>query len=393
MGNSKENQYAAPEQNLGYLYQSHFALYRLFLLPENTAVVFEKEDDVVFSSEGKFSLGSLKHKKEGDSLTNLDVDFWKSVNIWLSSYEQDGRVLSKSIYFLFTTAVVSQGTFYYIFANKDEIDLSVVKEIDKILKSSNSQIIGPVRKRFNLLTAEEKIDFLSRIHISDGSPRIEDLKSKIIDKNFRGVNRKFRDDVYERLLGWWDLQVLDLLTGKRTEPIEGAETSDKLFSISREYDIDNLPITHLDEEPPLDLFAQYEKMLFVKQLKEIDILPNSIKIAILDYYRAVEQRSLWARRDLLIDGEIEAYEKRLINEWERVKNLYLCEMDEHASETELKKVGREIFKWAELNADFRIRDKVTEPYVRRGHFHLLANELKVYWHPQFLNRIKQILEG
>jgi len=42
----------------------------------------------------------------------------------------------------------------------------------------------------------------------------------------------------------------------------------------------------------------------------------------------------------------------------------------------------------------RIRERVSEPYVVRGAFHILANERptpRVYWHPRFLARLGQLL--
>ena len=51
---------------------------------------------------------------------------------------------------------------------------------------------------------------------------------------------------------------------------------------------------------------------------------------------------------------------------------------------------------AELETDrLRIRERVAEPYVVRGGFHILANARpipRVYWHPQFLQRLEKLLE-
>ena len=44
----------------------------------------------------------------------------------------------------------------------------------------------------------------------------------------------------------------------------------------------------------------------------------------------------------------------------------------------------------------RIRERVTEPYVVRGAFHILANASpspRVYWHPRFLERLRRTSRG
>jgi hypothetical protein len=75
-----------------------------------------------------------------------------------------------------------------------------------------------------------------------------------------------------------------------------------------------------------------------------------------------------------VGDEVESYERRLIDEWERFAAALTEELDGTASEIELKRVGRQIFNWMEQTADLRIRPNVSELYVMRGSFHILANK-------------------
>src|ERR1700722_20168727 len=85
MEDDRTDRFSASEQGLGYLYQPRFALLHLLQLPEDTSVFVEKDDDLDFvDKDGKKTLGSLKHKAVGERLTNLSMDFWKSVRIWLT---------------------------------------------------------------------------------------------------------------------------------------------------------------------------------------------------------------------------------------------------------------------------------------------------------------------
>jgi hypothetical protein len=118
----------------------------------------------------------------------------------------------------------------------------------------------------------------------------------------------------------------------------------------------------------------------------------------LDYYRAFEQRSEWARENLLVSGEIEDYEDRLVDEWSRYKDVVFEELDENSAEEVLLRAGKDLYTWADQQSgnyeSLRIRARVTEPYVTRGSFHILANvapEPWVYWHPKFLERLGQLL--
>ncbi|WP_416208245.1 ABC-three component system protein [Halomonas sp.] len=57
-----------------------------------------------------------------------------------------------------------------------------------------------------------------------------------------------------------------------------------------------------------------------------------------------------------------------------------------------EEAARSVLKWAEL-ASVLIRPSVTEPFVCRGSLHMLADELRVGWHPEFRDRLAHLLAG
>lgn len=393
------NQFAAGEQGLGYIYQARFALLRLFQLPEGSAVLMEKDDDLDFINiDGTKTLASLKHKAKGDRISDLSTDFWKSVRIWLDRYSRANKSECALRFFLFTTSGVSKNSFLMNFLFSQNVNATeILPRVQNALIRTKSNVITPIKAEFDKLKEKEKIDFLSRIVIFDSGPRIVDVPESIIGQYMRTIKREFRKPVYERLEGWWDNLVIKLLSGIRTTEISGYEVSDKLSSIADEYKIDNLPINFREEKIDDKIDPNTDPRLFVAQLREIGINPKSIQYAIYDYYRAFKQRSSWARENVLLEGEVEEYENRLTNEWERYKNVIFDDLEDDSAENVLQKAGKELYKWAELNTDhLRIRERVSEPYVRRGNFHILANgrpSPRIYWHPRFLERLDIILSG
>lgn len=363
----------------------------------------EKDDDLDFVDNwGGKSLASLKHKAIGDRLTDLSTDFWKSVRIWLTRYKRDGRITSNLRFFLFTTGTVSDTSFLKRFLSTqtgmgDEI-ITLAEQAAEVLSKTSSKLIGGIAKEFNELASTEKQDFLARILILDNSPRIEDIPETIKDRHMRSIRREHRDSLFERLEGWWNDATIKLLTGTRDAGIYGYEVSDKLSALSEEYKLDNLPITFRGKVPADAIDTESDPRAFVVQLREIGISSSRIRNSILDYYRAFEQRSEWARENLLVSGEIEDYEDRLIDEWSRYRDVVLEELDENSVEDVLRGAGRELYKWADQQSgnyeSLRIRARVIEPYVTRGSFHILANatpEPRVYWHPLFLDRLGVLL--
>jgi hypothetical protein len=388
--------FSAAESGLGFIYQPRLALLRLLSLPESTSLLIEKSDDLEFDTMGgRKTLASLKHKAEGDRLTDLDVDFWKSVRVWLAYYVDNGRISSNCDFVLFTTATLAQGSELAQFALAGSDPAARTETAATLLDRSTSVTIGKTRTDLAELTDAELVDFYGRILILDGSPRIDTIPQIVLDQHLRTVRREVRIRLFERLEGWWTDLMIKVLAGERSGPVHGHEVSDKLSSIAEEYRSDSLPITFRGRMPDGQIDVANDTRLFVEQLRDLDVSPARIQHAIVDYYRAFEQRSSWARENLLISGEMEEYEDRLIEEWGRFREIVFETLHDASGDDAFKAAGRELYRWAETETgELRIRERVTEPYVVRGAFQILANARpmpRVHWNPAFMKRLGELL--
>jgi len=395
MSDAADN-FSAGEQALGYLYQVRYALLQMIKLPEDTACFIEKDDDLDFTDpeEGQI-LASLKHKAPGDRLTDLSPDFWKSVRIWLTRYQAEKQSDEALTFFLFTTGKVAEGSFLeHFLPGKNKPD-DLATTADAVLGTTTSKTILKTKALFNELDAEGKKDFLSRISIFDNRTRIENIPAAVMDL-MRAVRPEFRSSVYERLEGWWVNVAIELMAGKRVEPAYGREVSETLAAIADQFKTDNLPIDFFGKEPPEGVNPEADDRMFVTQLRALGLKTDRIRRSILDYYRAFEQRASWAREHLTLNGEVERYDDRLVDEWDRYRAI-LCEsLDDNSSEEVLTATGRNLLQWVETNDSprFRIRREVTEAYVMIGSYHMLANEAptpRVYWYPRFKQRLQEIV--
>lgn len=391
-----KDKFSAGEQALGYLYQVRFALLQMMQMPEDAICLIEKDDDLDFAdpAEGQL-LASLKHKARGDRLTDLSPDFWKSVRIWLSRFKGSGLKGAIPTFFLFTTGTVAEGSLLENFLPVKTKPHDIVDRVDAALNSTESKTLLNIKSQFDQLNSSEKYDFLSRITIFDNQMRIENIPSAVIDR-MRTVRPEFRTHVYERFEGWWVNIAVDLMTGKRAEPAHGWEISEKLAAIADQYRTDNLPIDFSKMEPPEGVNPEDDDRLFVQQLRVLGLKTDRIRRAILDYYRAFEQRASWAREHVTVSGEVEDYDDRLVDEWDRYRTIVCEEIDANSPEEVLVAAGRELLRWIETNDGprFRIRPAVTEAYVMVGSYHILANENpipRVHWHPHLIQRLEQIL--
>jgi len=67
------------------------------------------------------------------------------------------------------------------------------------------------------------------------------------------------------------------------------------------------------------------------------------------------------------------------------------DLGDGAAEDACQHAARQLYKWAE-GADFPIRPRVTEPSLTRGSLHMLADSIEIGWHPQFRERLKDLLQ-
>lgn len=395
---ASDNPFSAGEQALGYLYQLRYALLQTLRLPEKTVCFIEKDDDIDFSDpeEGRI-LASLKHKAPGDALTDLSPDFWKSVRIWLDYYLKNDISTDPVSFFLFTTGKVVVGSFLEVFLPNKEKDDALPNRVRKVLAGSDSKLIKKTKDLLAKLPEDKWADFFRRISIFDSQERIQALPRLIMNERFRPIREQFRVPVYERLEGWWNNACIDLLTNKRVEPMRGLEVSEKLAAIAEEFREDNLPIDFHDAEPKEGVSPETDDRYFVRQLRAIGLKSERIRRAILDYYRAFQQRNSWLREMADLSGELETYDDRLVDEWARLREIVFEELKDDAPEELLQKTGRELLNRLTTSdhSNLRIRPQVSATFVTMGSYHMLANdeEPRVHWHPRFEKRVEKILRG
>ena len=386
--------FSAQESGLGYLYQARYALWLLLDGPEELEVVLETLDDIVLNQDGTpRDLLQTKHNTVPVRLTDASSPLWKTLRIW-STHVKDGLIqVPPTTLTLITTAEAPVNSIASALRPGRERDCAAaLGGLRQVAQTSKNDNLKAAFAAFADLTDDQQVRLVGAIHVLDNSPDISDTGDKIRHQIRAVVDRQHRAALFERLEGWWFGKVVDQLIAQRPTPVAGFEVHDTLRAMAEQFGPNALPIDYLDARPD-SVDPHTDNRTFVTQLRTIDVGLTRIEKAILDYYRAFEQRSRWAREELLVGDEVESYERRLIDEWERFAAALTEEFDGTSSEIELRRVGRQIFNWMEQIADLRIRPSVSEPYVMRGSFHILANKPapSVWWHPKFVERLSEIL--
>lgn len=363
---------------------------------EDREITLECLDDIEFEDSGSsLELLQLKHHTSPCNITDSCPELWKTIRIW-SEHIQDGRIDPLITSFtLVTTATSPESSIASKLRPDDnrQTELALEELIHVAENSDNSSLIKAFEAFLSLDQTRRQI-MVNSIFVLDNSPNIKDTADLIKGITKIAVARKYRESLFERIEGWWFGKVISQLSEEDPKTISGFELIDKITSISEQFQPETLPIDYLDAIPD-NIDPENDKRQFVLQVKLITLHNRTIEKAIIDYYRAFEQRSRWVRESLLIDNELERYEARLVDEWERYKDAITGDRNiDQLSEDELVDIGKNLYNWMQFTVDRKIRQNVTELYVTRGSFHILADNSppKVGWHPKFIDRLSSLLQ-
>lgn len=388
---TKENQFDAKDPSLGYFYQ---VLYALFILLEDrsdrSCVTIESLDDIVVVSNDTTGLYQLKHHQDSSSaMSDRSTDFWKTIRIWAESIASGIISLESSYFVLVTTTNISKKSILYQFTlEQGKRNYSEIKRtLTDIALSTASEANKNGYDAYLSLNLDQQENFLQRIQIIDNSIDIEGLVKNIIRHiQFVAPVGQF-EIVYEQISGWWVSKSLQILTNKISS-VSYIELKHKLDSIRDTLTMDNLPDDFPDILDIEDLSA-FENHTFIKQLRLINCRSNGLRSAISDFRRAFEQRSKWIRQDNCTIEELKYYDQQLYDYWYRVYSLLQDETEGFNNE-QLSKAGYDFYKkyFVETDIPIRVREKFNAQYMSKGSCHLMSDEKRIGWHPNYNNLLE-----
>lgn len=396
MSDKKEirTDFSAAEAALGYLFQCRLALVlalRRVRSGDEFLLYLETLDDVVFEQEGAPPelLQTKHHKKQAANLTDASPDLWKTLRIWCEGTTR-GKVLPLASLYLATTSTAGDGSAASYLRSEDRDVQKAGERLRSTAQSSTNQANQPGYAAFLALNQNAQRQLLERLIVLDASPNIVDLDTELRKEVRWAVNREHIEPFLRRLEGWWLRRAVQQLASESSAPILSDEFESHMDDLREQFKRDALPVDDDILAIKVDT-SVYQDAIFVRQLQLIGIGAQRILAAIREYFRAFEQRSRWVREDLIHVGELGRYERRLVEEWQLVFARMKDDLGSSAAEELTQKAAREVYKWVEEKV-IPIRPNVTEPFVTRGSYQLLSDHLRVGWHPEFLVRLRHLLE-
>lgn len=378
---------------LGYLVQVDYAL---LLMLDRMSDRYELElsletlDDIAFHGDDsspteKFQ--SKHHVSRQASLGDASTDLWKTLRNWI--VEGGDATLTM----LTTSTASNSSAAARLRARADRNVAAAMQALERTARSSTNQTNTDYYRSFRELTPEARRALLERIIVIDGAPTAADLDDAFLLALRLAAPVSRRGALAERLRGWWHGRALQHLTAVATgqrDRISMAEVEARLEAISRSLRDDNLPIDFEDLPLPEPEEVDADTRVFVQQLQLIAMGSARMRQCINDHNRAFLQRSRWQRERLLNIGELAQYDARLQDEWRRHFTPLTAD-EEQVPEEEVQRLARERFQRLDTSPLPAVRREVAAGFVANGSLHMLADQLRIGWHPKWIEHLRDQL--
>jgi len=374
------------------MYQVRFALYLAFKKlpevsdPEQYNISIEKLDDVAFDKEGS-AIELLQTKFHGPvgNLTDRSPDIWKTVRVWLEAIKSGDITLGQATLSLITTQSLPENSIAYYLSSESgrniEKALKVMQEICVERNKTNQKGYDA----FQALSDVQQKAFVNDIYIVGKSDNLTQIGTKISGYGRQYVASEKVSAFIERVEGIWFKWCVESLNDDfGVINLEGFQ--ELLDKLRPEYTETNLPAEFTEELPNL-IDIEHDTRTFVQQLRLFNAPKKLIEQAIVYYFRAFEQRTKWINDGLVQPGELNGYNQRLHEQWDEHQSFVEL-FGEIRTEQNKREYSAKLYKECIQNGVIPIRKDFIEAYVAKGSYHILSDELKIGWHPDYIDMLK-----
>lgn len=389
---TSKSEFDASASMLGYLYQIRFGLYLAFKKlpevddPDQFNISIETLDDVAFDQEGSaIDLLQMKYHGSLGNLTNRSEDIWKTIRVWVESFERGDAVPEQTTLTLITTQLLPENTIAYYLSPGTGRDTDKALELMSRICTEKNSANRRGYTAFNSLSEPQKRAFVSSIYVVGKSDDLMQIRSKICRYSRQYVASDWVSAFVNRIEGMWFQWCIKALTNDPSGVINLGEFQDYIDKIRPEYTATNLPAEFADAIPDI-LEIDKDDRTFVSQLRLFGAPNTMIELAIVNYFRAYEQRTKWASDGLLEPGELGRFDRRLYEKWKENKSFVELYNDIESAENQ-RRFSAQLYEKCMQNGVIPIRKDFLESYVAKGSYHILSDQLTIGWHPDYVNML------
>jgi hypothetical protein len=389
----KTTKHSAPGPMAGYNYEYYRALYWLAISSSSSLVGIETEDDIVIKdNNGNFIFEQDKHSLTSENynpLSDNSYALWNSLFIWIKLIKDQKIDIEKCKFYLVTNKLVPDCFVKRVSTAESEEDFDELLHFIRTFNAKISEKVLSIVHEINKLNDRLILSVLKRVTLIDKSKikNIDTLKSDIIDNlPIPSSVLSFSEQIFFELIGWLKQMTMQSWYLKRPAIIKGQSffnaVDSAIRSRIRERSLERS--SHLIEVPQ-EQVLKHRGSVFVKQLSLITEDTGEIDDAIHDFIKASKEFLRLSEEGELTPIELKSFQNNLFERW---KSIFRRVIRIRRNVDDEEK-GYIIYHETTDEYLAQIKDRLTEHfYFTRGAYHRLSDELKVGWHPNYIELIK-----
>lgn len=367
----------ATKQKAGDIYQYLIALRDCFELDDSDTLQIEINGDVsIINNLGGRFQKEVKHHFGKASISDRDIDFWKTLANWYVDFE---RVKNFSSYILSTTAVIKSDSAFYGWNNLKNTEK--LKRL-KCIGSTNKNKEDTFRRQYNRIFNDSYdecclLEILDKFTIEASKTSISGISSEF-SKYVGHIPSENRDGYIGALLG-------EILIRVKNPPhkweVSRSEFEEILQRQSAKYCEKRtvpLPNDYAKASVPKDKITILEQKKFISSIREIEY-DKEIPNAISDYWKTDLTVARYFRDNLMYLESLESYKIDLSEKMRYEKAN--SELDaEGVSKEEQIRISKRLYNdIIGLNAKDFGSIKCNQGYFQRGVIHSIVDETDFKW--------------
>lgn len=385
---------------IAFQFQQRQALLELFGSEDDEAsVAVEALDDIQLNLENQTLIEQVKHsiKPNPTPISLKSKELWGTLRIWCGLLP---KIEIESAWFVLVCTTAIQDGSPLITLQEEASDRSgllaalneeagrVIANVEaaKVAKEKQphqDRIAGA--KAWAAIPLAEQEKLLSRIRVRSDVPTAHGQEEELA-KALTQYPKVHRTKLAERLLQWWDSQILWSMLGKRPKFVQHSEVLAQLSHLHAMLEQDQFFDTFSSKRPPA--VYQTDQML-AKQCELVGASPTVINRARQFEWQARSQRAEWANESPTKRDRLTTFDETLVLEWEP-KHEAATEEADVTDEESMKASGRKVLSWSMScsAAEVGSLDYYTlPPFYIRGSYQTLSISGRVGWHPSYRKKL------
>lgn len=396
--------HTAGAQAIAFDYQFYYFMCLVLDLRHGDKVGFEVKDDVhIDLKDGTTILFQAKHtvstKVDGtpENLTTLDVDLWKTLNIWVDMIKADGLILQNHCFYLVTNKGDGNNEFiasHILFKTDDDVDkiINLLKDLKD--KTHNNEIKPCIKNILSIGKKKMKL-FFSKLSIETS---IDDIIDRVKIKIYEHCHQKdLIDAVFESLSSNMNVaKYLDIKDRKKFEITfdDFNNRFGKCFRIA--FEKKPLP----KRTYPINLPDNLEEQTFVKQLLDIgEIISGDSQI--IEYttqmLQAMNHLADWTEKNLILPTEMDAFQRETVLKWSNEFRSKYRQIERQINsgssiedlEIDIHNLGVQLIDFLRKE-NLAIAENTLGIELSNGHYYALSDKPEIGWHYDWEQKYKPV---